>query len=76
MISACNTARDRNIIVLNETGLRRVLRQYVDYFNHSRTHLGLAKDTPVSQLVSSGPGRIVVIPQVGGLHHRYDRLAA
>jgi hypothetical protein len=53
-----------------------VLRQYVDYFNHSRTHLGLAKDTPVSRLVSSGPGRIVVIPQVGGLHHRYDRLAA
>jgi len=54
----------------------RVLRQYVDYFNHSRTHLGLSKDTPVSRLVSSGPGRIVVIPQVGGLHHRYDRLAA
>jgi len=65
-----------HVIVLNETGLRRVLRQYVDYFNHSRTHLGLAKDTPVSRLVSSGPGRIVVIPQVGGLHHRYDRLAA
>ena len=65
-----------HIIVLNETGLRRVLRQYVDYFNHPRTHLGLAKDRPVSRLVSSGPGRIVVIPQVGGLHHRYDRPAA
>jgi putative transposase len=65
-----------HVIVLNEPGLRRVLRQYVDYFNRSRTHLGLAKDTPVSRSVCPGSGSIIAIPQVGGLHHRYDRLAA
>jgi transposase InsO family protein len=65
-----------HVIVLNESGLRRVLRQYVDYFNRSRTHLGLAKDTPLSRSVCPGSGSIIAIPQVGGLHHRYDRLAA
>jgi len=65
-----------HVIVFNESGLRRVLRQYVNYFNRSRTHLGLAKDTPVSRLVCPGSGSIIAIPQVGGLHHRYNRLAA
>jgi transposase InsO family protein len=64
-----------HVIVFNESGLRRILRQYVDYYHRSRTHLGLEKDTPVSRPVST-TGRIVAIPQVGGLHHRYDRQAA
>lgn len=58
-----------HVIVFNESGLRRILRQYVDYYHRSRTHLGLEKDTPVSRPVST-TGRIVVIPQVGRLHHR------
>jgi transposase InsO family protein len=63
------------VIVLNESGLRRVLHQYVDYYHRSRTHLGLDKDTPfVRPTAQCGP--IVAIPQVGGLHHRYDRRAA
>jgi hypothetical protein len=31
-----------HVIVFNESGLRRVLRQYVDYHHRSRTHIGLA----------------------------------
>jgi transposase InsO family protein len=64
------------VFVLNESGLRRILHEYVDYYHCSRTHLGLAKDTPMSRPVGTGSGSIVVIPQVGGLHHRYDRRAA
>jgi hypothetical protein len=47
------------------------------YLRHirSRTHLGLAKQCPFPQQVSS-IGRIIEIPQLGGLHHRYERVAA
>ena len=35
-----------HIIVLNESSLRRILKSYFDYYQHSRTHLSLAKDAP------------------------------
>ena len=65
------------MIVLNEPGLRRILRSYFDYYERSRTHLSLDKDAPVArpiQPIKTGPA--VAIPQVGGLHHRYERIAA
>jgi putative transposase len=66
-----------HVIVLNETGLRRILKSYFEYYERSRTHLSLGKDTPVSRPVQAmETGRIVEIPQVGGLHHRYERIAA
>ena len=65
------------IVVVNERHLRRVLSQYVDYYHRSRTHLSLDKDCPESRPVQPPAfGRIVAVPQVGGLHHRYERLAA
>jgi putative transposase len=43
----------------------------------ARTHLALGKDTPVTRpVLPLSAGRIVATPQVGGLHHRYDRIAA
>jgi transposase InsO family protein len=66
-----------HVIVANETGLRRMLASYVAYYMRSRRHLALAKDSPVPRPVqSSSAGRIVPTPEVGGLHHRYDRVAA
>ena len=66
-----------HVIVVNEVGLRRVLASYVGYYMRSRTHLALAKDSPVPRPVQSASiGRIMATPQVGGLHHRYDRVAA
>jgi transposase InsO family protein len=65
-----------HLIVVNEVGLRRVLASYIAYDNRSRTHLALAKHSPVPRPVQSpSAGRIVATPEVGGLHHRYDRLA-
>jgi hypothetical protein len=44
---------------------------------NTRTHLSLDKDTPASRPATPlAAGRIVEIPQVNGLHHRYDRAAA
>jgi hypothetical protein len=66
-----------HVIVLNEAHLRRVLTIYSLYYHRSRTHLGLEKDTPDQRPVSGiSTGAIIAIPEVGGLHHRYERRAA
>jgi putative transposase len=66
-----------HIIIANERGLRRALHADVEYYLHSRTHLSLGKDAPISRPVAtSSDGAIVAIPQLGGLHRRYERRAA
>jgi hypothetical protein len=66
-----------HVIVLNQAHLHRLLKAYLAYYHRSRTHLGLDKDAPSPRPVQ-GPnaGNIVALPQVGGLHHRYERRAA
>ena len=47
------------------------------YHERSRTHLSLDKDTPIPRPVTPpGDGAVVAIPEVGGLHHRYELRAA
>jgi transposase InsO family protein len=66
-----------HMIIFNAAGLQRILKRYVEYYERSRTHLALDKDAPVSRAISpSTAGPIIAIPQVGGLHHRYERIAA
>jgi putative transposase len=66
-----------HIVVLNENHLRQLLRDYLTYYHRCRTHLSLEKDSPESRPVERlDQGRIVETPMVGGLHHRYTRLAA
>ncbi len=35
-----------HVIVLGEKHLRRILKEYLDYYHKSRTHLGLENDAP------------------------------
>jgi len=50
---------------------------YFAYYQQTRTHLALDKDAPDLRLIEPpGVGRIVQLPEVGGLHHRYSRRAA
>ena len=49
---------------------------YLAYYHRSRTHLGLSKDAPDGRPACVASGQILVSPEVGGLHHRYDRQAA
>jgi len=66
-----------HVIVLNESSLRRILRAYFEYYECSRTHLALEKDAPESRAIQPPElGVVVELPQVGGLHHRYQRRAA
>jgi hypothetical protein len=63
--------------MFNEAGLRRVLKSYFDYYDHTPTHLALEKDSPVPRNIQPPElGRVVELPEVGGLHHRYERRAA
>jgi putative transposase len=66
-----------HLIVFNEASLRRTLCLYIDYYHRSRTHLALDKDSPEPRAVQPPKlGPVVSVPQVGGLHHRYERRAA
>src|SRR5215470_987253 len=66
-----------HIIIFNEASLRRILKTYFAYYDHSRTHLSLEKDAPASRAVQHPElGSVIALPQVGGLHHRYERRAA
>lgn len=66
-----------HLIVLSEAHLRYVLRQYVFYYQRARTHLSLEKDAPTPRRVQAPTeGRVIAFPEVGGLHHRYERRAA
>jgi hypothetical protein len=64
-----------HFVILNARHLRRTLASYFAYYHGSRTHLGLDKQCPFPRQVSR-IGRILEIPQLGGLHHRYERVAA
>jgi len=66
-----------HILIFNERHLRRVLFSYVDYYHRTRTHLSLDKDCPDPRpIMPPRIGKVIVIAQVGALHHRYERLAA
>lgn len=65
-----------HFIVLNERHLRRILSSYFTYYHESRTHLSLDRNSPIPRDVEPPErGRVIAIPQVGGLHHRYRRAA-
>ena len=66
-----------HVIVLGEKHLRRILRSYFKYYHRSRTHLSLGKDAPDRRAIQPPElGTVVELPEVGGLHHRYERRAA
>ena len=66
-----------HVIVLHAAGLQQVVTAYVAYYMRSLTHLALDKDSPTPRpVMPTDSGRIIAIPEVHGLHHRYDRAAA
>jgi putative transposase len=74
--SLCRECLD-HVVALDERHLLRVVRSYVAYYNRTRTHLALGKDPPDTRSVQAPTtGLIVAVPEVAGLHHRYERRAA
>jgi transposase InsO family protein len=65
-----------HLIVLNEEQLRRILREYFGYYNGVRPHQSLERNAPVPREIQPlTRGKIISLPKVGGLHHRYLRVA-
>jgi len=68
-----------HVLVLGERHLRRVLREYVTYFNQDRPHQGLRQHIPgdaaASPVHAGGLGNVRAFPVLGGLHHAYQRAA-
>ena len=65
-----------HVIVFGENHLRRILSDYFKYYHSSRTHLSLMRNSPIPREVEPPErGRVIAIPHVGGLHHRYTRVA-
>jgi transposase InsO family protein len=66
-----------HLIVLNQRHARRLLREFRDWYNQDRVHLALEKDAPEHRPEESPEvGKVVALPRLGGLHHRYCRRAA
>ncbi len=66
-----------HVIVLGPRHLKRIVSEYVNYYNGVRTHLSLYKDAPDRRPIQSPEqGRVVELKRVGGLHHEYVRMAA
>lgn len=64
-------------IILGERHLRRIVGNYVRYYNGARTHLSLAKDAPATRTIHPPEcGPVVERQYCGGLHHEYIRAAA
>jgi putative transposase len=65
-----------HIMIVSEAHLRRVLKEYVVYFNRSRPHQGIDQRVPDPENTSGGnSGKVVSFPVLGGLHHEYRRAA-
>jgi putative transposase len=63
-----------HVIPLNEAHLRRLIREYADYYYDDRLHDSLEKDSPSRRHVEAKPdgnGEVIALDRVGGLHHRY-----
>jgi putative transposase len=64
-----------HVIVFNEKQLRRLMKEYVDYYNSDRCHLSLGRGSPMGREIQLKPFDTSVvksIPKSGGLQHRYE----
>jgi hypothetical protein len=74
-VGSCRREILDHIIPLNEQHLRRLMRDYVNYYHDDRIHDSLDKDTPNRRPVESKPSpgaRVDSSARLGGLHHRYS----
>ena len=77
VIGSIRRACLNQVMVLSEGHLRRLLASYFQYYHRWRTHLSLAMDSPDTRPVQPPEqGAVVAFPEVGGLHHHFERMAA
>ncbi|MGA2450986.1 MAG: integrase [Polyangiaceae bacterium] len=66
-----------HVIVLGERHPLHLVRQRAAYCNEDRPHMSLDSDAPVAREFEPRElGKVVALPRVGGMRHRYVRRAA
>jgi putative transposase len=76
VIGSIRRERLNHLIIIGEDQLRRILRDYLNYYHNSRPHWSLERNSPFPREIEAPvKGKVISIPQVGGLHHRYRRVA-
>jgi hypothetical protein len=65
-----------HLFILSEGHLRRVLVEYVAYYNHARPHQGLQQQAPIPFPQTPDEGAIDCRDVLGGILHDYHREAA
>jgi putative transposase len=73
-VGSCRREILDHVIALNEPHLRRVIRDYVNYYHEDRIHHSLSKDTPNGRPTEQKPcskATVISSGRLGGLHHRY-----
>jgi putative transposase len=64
-----------HLIILNEDHLHRILLEYFDYYHNARPHQSLDSNSPNPRKIESqSNGKVIALPQVGGMHHLYRRV--
>jgi transposase InsO family protein len=72
-VGSCKREIADHVIVFNDDHLRRLRREYVSYYNAERVHT-VIRDAPDGRAIETRPSpgaKVVGLPRVGGLHHRY-----
>jgi transposase InsO family protein len=68
-----------HLVIVSEGHLRRILNEYVEYFNRSRPHQGINQQVPEPGDTAASPvngrAQVVAFPVLGGLHHAYRKAA-
>jgi len=73
-VGSCRREMLDHVIPLHEQHLRRLVRDYVNYYHQDRIHDSLDKDSPHRRPMEQRPSAIATVtssPRLGGLHHRY-----
>ncbi len=74
-VGSCRRELLDHVVVLDERHLIKLIRAYLVYYHEDRSHLGLGKDVPEGRPITRRPSptaKVVALPRVGGLHHRYE----
>lgn len=64
-----------HVMVLGERHLIRLMRTYISYYQRIVATWDSTKDTPNQRPVTPRPSptpKVVALPRMGGLHHRYE----
>ena len=66
-----------HLLIINQQQLRRILNEFVTYYNQSRPHQGIDQHIPARfseprpQMTNKPKGKVIATPVLNGLHHSY-----